>query len=97
MEVSRQMEVSRETQKSNLEEKSSRCKGIYLMFMDPLSPDAIAKATEEDRVRLQDYKSKGFRRHHVAVPVSRLQGPYTQQADIAGISHRIGLKFDWLA
>jgi hypothetical protein len=37
------------------------------------------------------FKKKGLRRHHAELPAVRSSGPFTLQAELYGVSHRLHL------
>ena len=87
-----QLFSSRECLIRHLHEKSAGCKGLYLLFFEPL-PDETVQALDRDTKEHTAALAKiGWRRYKVSAPVVRCQGPLPHGSDLGSICHRILLR-----
>ena len=77
-------------------DKSERCPSLYIMCREPLGSECIMEAELKDKVHMDNLHKSGWKRHKAVQAASRMSGPLLHVAEMAGISHAIGLRGAWM-
>ena len=82
---------------SHLEEKSRRCRAGIATCFRPLLDDQTNACDAADADKARALVRIGRRRHYSKAPVSRMCGPLTRAAYVAGLSHKSLLRTGFTA
>eukprot|EP00973_Karenia_brevis_P071781 9974506-Karenia_brevis.AAC.1 len=60
--------------------KSSRCKHLYLLSVDPLADHEVECIWGNEKLKHRELKKAGWRHHKAVLPAMRLDGPLLECA-----------------